>query len=157
MRILRLLVLFSVPVCLCAQSGIPSGHDDLIETPQSLIESDAVAKVLVIHLTDSTMTRVSVTRQALLSMASSTFEITTDIKKRLDPVFTGISYEKESHTPDLRWGVLFRNVHNREIGSVFVDKFGEHGYVNKEAVRFRVAQSGSNLAKELHKLTGDPH
>jgi hypothetical protein len=150
-----LLTVMLVPVCLLAQSSPRESSDNQVKTPNALIENGAVTRVLIFHVPDSTMTRVALTPQALLSMAGSGFEITGDIKERLRPVFAGVSFQKEKHTPDLRWGVLFYDVNNHEIGEVFVDKFGQYGYVNREAGSFAGDHPGFNIAKELHKLTGD--
>lgn len=149
-----LLTIMLVSSGLFAQ-GNPRKSSDNQVTTKALIESGAVARVLIFHVPDSTMTRVALTPQALLSMAGSGYEITTDIKERLKPVFAGMTFQKENRIPDLRWGLLFYDVNNREIGSVFVDKFGRYGYVNKVAGLFQSDHPGSNLAKELHKLTGD--
>ena len=156
MRILScLFAIMLVPFGLLAQSNPQEGIGSKMNTPKALIESRAIARVLIFHVPDSTMTRVVLTPQALLSMAGSGFEITTDIRERLEPVFAGMSFQHEKHVPDLRWGILFYDVNNREIGSVFVDKFGQYGYVNREPRSFQSDHQGSNLAKELHKLTGD--
>jgi hypothetical protein len=149
-----LLAITLVPIGLFAQSNPRGSNDNQVRTTKALIESGAVTRVLIFHVPDSTMTRVALTPQALLSMAGSGFEITADIKERLKPVFSGMSFQKEKQIPDLRWGVLFYDVNNREIGSVFVDKFGQHGYVNREAGSFQADHPGSNLANELHRLTG---
>ncbi len=148
-----LFAIMLVPFGLFAQ-GNP-GESTQVKTPNALIESGAVARVLIFHVPDSTMTRVALTPKALLSIAGSGYEITADIKERLKPVFSGVSFQKKEHTPDLRWGVLFYDVNNREIGEVFVDKFGQYGYVNREAGSFEADRPGFNIAKELHKLTGD--
>ncbi len=156
MKMMCFLAIMLVPFGLFAQGNPKKSAGNEVRTPKALIESGAVTRVLIFHVPDSTMTRVALTPQALLSMAGSSFEITTDIKERLKPVFAGITFQKEKRVPDLRWGLLFYDANNREIGSVFVDKFGQYGYVNREAGSFQSDHPGSNLAKELHRLTGDP-
>jgi hypothetical protein len=150
-----LLTMILVPVGLLARSSHRESGNNEVNHPNALIENDAVTRVLIFHVPDSTMTRVALTPQALLSMAGSGFEITGDVRERLRPVFAGVSFQKEKHTPDLRWCVLFYDVNNHEIGEVFVDKFGQYGYVNREAGSFAGSHPGFNIAKELHKLTGD--
>ena len=149
------LAIMLVPFGLFAQGNPREGAGNDVRTPKALIESGAVARVLIFHVPDSTMTRVALTPKALLSMAGSGYEITTDIKERLKPVFAGMTFQKENRVPDLRWGLLFYGADNHEIGEVFVDKFGQYGYVDREAGSFQSEHPGSNLAKELHKLTGD--
>lgn len=150
------LAIMLVSLGLFAQSNPREGTGNEMRTPKALIESGAVARVLIFHVPDSTMTRVALTPEALLSMAGSSFDVTTDIKERLKPVFAGMTFQKEKRIPDLRWGLLFYDSDNREIGSVFVDKFGNYGYVNREPGSFQSDHPGSNVAKELHRLTGDP-
>jgi hypothetical protein len=154
-KIYCLLAILLVPFNLVAQGTSREGTGNDVRTPKALIESGAVARVLIFHVPDSTMTRVPLTPKALLSIAGSGYEITTDIKERLKPVFGGMTFEKGNRVPDLRWGLLFYGANNHEIGEVFVDKFGQYGYVNKESGAFQSEQHGSNIAKELHKLTGD--
>lgn len=149
-----LLAIMLVPFGLFAQ-GSPRESSDNQVTTKSLIESGAVTRVLIFHVPDSTMTRVALTPKALLSMAGSGYEITTNIKERLKPVFAGMTFQKGNRVPDLRWGLLFYGADNHEIGEVFVDKFGQYGYVNRETGSFQSEHPDSNLAKELHKLTGD--
>jgi hypothetical protein len=151
-----LLAAMLISTGLPAQVSPREGTDNQVNKTKSLIESGAVTRVLIFHVPDSTMTRVALTPKALLSMAGSGYEITTDIKERLKPVFEGMTFEKGNRVPDLRWGLLFYGADNHEIGEVFVDKFGQYGYVNRESGSFQSEHRGSNLTKELHKLTGDP-
>lgn len=55
--------------------GNPRKSSDNQVTTKALIESGAVARVLIFHVPDSTMTRVALTPQALLSIAGSGYEI----------------------------------------------------------------------------------
>jgi hypothetical protein len=60
----------------------------------------------------------------------------------------------DSRKPDLRWGVFFYDPQGQEIGSLFVDQFGQYGYLNDLTVSFQTGTSTRNLAKRLHKITG---
>lgn len=151
-----LLMIILVPFDLFAQSNLRENRDNQMSM-NALIENGAVTRVLIFHVSDSISTRVPVTPQALLSMAGSSYEITTDIKKRLDPVFAGVKFQKRNRVPDLRWGLLFYGADNHEIGEIFIDQFGHSGYVNKVAGEFQSDHPNSNLVKELHRLTGNPH
>jgi hypothetical protein len=153
--ILWLLTILLVPVGLLAQRSPGESNNSQVKTPNALIESGAVSRVLIFHVADSVSTRGSLSPQGLMSIAGSAFEITTDIKERFRPVFSGVSFQNEKCTPDLRWGILFYDVRNREIGEVFVDQFGHYGYVNGEVGSFAGDHPGFNIAKELHTLTGD--
>lgn len=151
-----LVAVMLIPTGLLAQVSQREGANNQVNTTTALIESGAVTRVLIFHVPDATMTRVALTPKALLSMAGSGYEITTDIKERLKPVFAGMTFQKADRVPDLRWGLLFYGADNHEIGEVFVDKFGQYGYVNRESGAFQPEHPGSNLAKELHKLIGNP-
>jgi hypothetical protein len=126
-----------------------------VKATWALIETGAVTRVLVFHVPDSMMTRVAITPKALLSMAASEYEIRGKIEERLKPVFAAMTFQQEDRIPDLRWGLQFYDAGNHKVGEVFVDKFGRYGYVSGRSGSFQAEKSGSNLAQELHKLTGD--
>ena len=125
-----------------------------LEKLTSLFKQGAVAKVKVLHVRDSMLTRVAVSKEALQANANSTLEFSDHVAEKFGLLLSGVSVKKENHTPDLRWGVVFYNVQGQEIGSVFVDKFGHYGDVNDQTVSFEPGTSASNLAKCLHKITG---
>jgi hypothetical protein len=100
------------------------------------------------------LTRVAVGKEALHSIARSTLDFSDHIAEKFGSLLSDVSVKKESHTPDLRWGVSFYDAQGQEIGSFFVDKFGQHGYVNDQAVSFETGTFARNLAKRLHKITG---
>jgi hypothetical protein len=119
----------------------------------SLLQQGAVSKVKVLHVNDSMETRVDISKEALQRLANNAPEFSDQILEKFGPLLSGLSAKKEDHTPDLRWGVFFYDAHGQEIGSLFVDKFGQHGYVNDQAVSFKMLTSASDLAKCLHKIT----
>jgi hypothetical protein len=137
-----------------AQSSSHVSTADEIEKLNSLLKDGAVADVRMLHLHDSTMTRVNVTRDALLSMASYDVKWRDHISETFAPFFSGMLVKQENHTPDLRWGILFYDSQNHEIASVYVDKFGRYGYVDGQTVSFRNTGIRDNLAVRLHKITG---
>jgi hypothetical protein len=144
-----------IPTNFLEQGTTQESQGSRMTTLQQQIETGAVARVLIIHLPDSMMTRVAVDRAALLSMARSRFEIRTNIKDRLNPLFSRLSFQPEHQTPDLRWGIILYDKKSKEIGSLFVDKFGQYGYLDHEVGCFRTNDNNVILAAELHKLTGD--
>jgi hypothetical protein len=125
-----------------------------MERLRSLLKEGSVAKVKVLHMPDSTLTRVAVTQEALRSIASSAVDFSDHIAEKFDPLLSGVSVKGESHPADLRWGVLLYDAQDHEIGAVFVDKFGRYGYLDGETVSFETASLTRNLAKRLHKITG---
>jgi len=50
--------------------------------------------------------------------------------------------------------VFFYDAQGQEFGSLFVDKFGQNGYVNDQTVSFETRAFERSLAKRLHKITG---
>jgi len=90
----------------------------------------------------------------LQRLANNAPEFNDQILEKFGPLLSGLSAKKEDHTPDLRWGVFFYDAQGQEIGSLFVDKFGQHGYLNDQNVSFQTGASERNLAKRLHKITG---
>jgi hypothetical protein len=125
-----------------------------METVKSLLPGSTAAKVQVLHMPDSVLTRSAVTPQALRSVASLTQTYRDHVGRTLDQMLSGISVKRDNHTPDLRWGVLFYDANYHEIASVFVDKFGRYGYLNGEMVSFDAGTSATDLATRLHQITG---
>ena len=154
MKALRLILFLFIPVCAFGQSASQNGTEAGMETLKSLLKGSTVAKVQVLHMLDSALTRVAVTPQALRSLASDTKTFDPNLRATFYPMLTGISAKRENHSPDLRWGVLFYDAQGHEMASVFVDKFGRYGYLNGETVSFDAGMLGTNLAKRLHKITG---
>jgi hypothetical protein len=131
-----------------AQKNPESNMDEL----RSLLKSGAVKRVLVLRVPDAVMTRVDVTPQALGSIASYTVTFREDIEATFEPLLAGLSFKKEKRNPDLRWGVLFYDAHDQELGSLYVDKFGQEGYLNGETVVFETGLLESNVAKRLRRI-----
>ncbi len=143
-----------VPILMSAQTSSQGDPQLDLEKLASLLKQGTVAKVKVLHVHDSMLTRVAVSKEALHSTASSTLDFSDHIAEKFGALFSGVSVTKADHTPDLRWGVFFYDAQGQEVGSFFVDKFGQYGYINDQAVSFKTGTSSSNLAKCLHKITG---
>ena len=154
MRVIWLVVFLIVPALMSAQTSSQSDPQVDLEKLASLLKQGAVGKVKVLHVHDSTLTRVGVSKEALHSIASSTLDFSDHIAEKFGSLLSDVSVKKESHTPDLRWGVFVYDAQGQEIGSFFVDKFGQHGYVNDQTVSFETGTFARNLAKRLHKITG---
>jgi hypothetical protein len=119
------------------------------------LEHGGVAKVKVLHVHDSMLTRVAVSKDSLRSIATSTQDFSDQSAEKFGSVLSGVSVKTDNHTPDLRWGVFFYDPQGQEVGSLFVDKFGQYGYINDQTVTFDTGVA-RNLAKRLHKMTGIP-
>jgi hypothetical protein len=144
----------TVPILMSAQTSSQGDPQVDLEKLASLLKQGAVGKVKVLHVHDSTLTRVAVSKEALHSIASSTLGFSDHIAEQFGPLLSDVLVKKESHTPDLRWGVFFCDAQGQEIASIFVDKFGQYGYVNDQTVSFETGTFARNLAKRLHKITG---
>lgn len=158
MRVFWLVFLF-VPALMSAQTSSQGNAQADLEKLASLLKQGAVAKVKVLHVHDSTLTRVGVSKEALHSIASSTLDFSDHIAEKFGALLSDVSVKNESrtnesHTPDLRWGVFLYDAQDQEIGSLFVDKFGQYGFVNDQTVSFETGTFARNLAKRLHKITG---
>ncbi len=154
MRVFWLVILLIVPALMSAQTCSQGDPQAELEKVASLLKQGAVAKVKVLHVHDSTLTRVGVSKEALHSIASSTLDFSDHIAEKFGALLSGVSVKKESHTPDLRWGVLLYDAQGQEIGALFVDKFGQYGFVNDQTVSFETGTFARTLAKRLHKITG---
>jgi len=150
----RLIFLAIVPVVMWAQTSSQGNPQLDLEKLASLSKHGSVVKVKVLHLHDSTETRVDVNKESLDSIAGSTLDFSDHIAEKFGTLLSGVLVKKENHTPDLRWGVFFYDAQGKELGSLFVDKFGQHGYLNDQTVSFKTGTLAQNLAKSLHKLTG---
>jgi hypothetical protein len=153
-RIYRLIFLAIILVLMSAQTSSQGGSQLELEKLASLLKQGSVSKVKVLHVNDSTETRVDISKEALQRLANNAPEFNDQILEKFGPLLSGLSAKKEDHTPDLRWGVFFYDAQGQEIGSLFVDKFGQHGYLNDQNVSFQTGASERNLAKRLHKITG---
>ena len=154
-RISKLIFLLLVaPVLMSAQTSSPSDPQVELEKLAALLKQGAVAKVRVLHVHDSMLTRVAVSKDALRSIATSTQDFSDQIAEKFGALLSGVSVKRETHTPDLRWGVFFYDPQGQEIGSLFVDQLGRYGYLNDQTVSFQRGSSARNLAKRLHKITG---
>jgi hypothetical protein len=154
MRMLFLVILLIVPVLMLAQASSHGEPQLDLEKLASLLKKGEVGKVKVLHVHDSTLTRVAVSKVALHSIASSTLDCSDHVAEKFGELLSGVSAKKENHTPDLRWGVFLYNAQGQQIGSFFVDKFGQFGYINDQIVSFETGAFSRNLSKRLHKITG---
>lgn len=143
-----------VPTLMCARTSSQGDPQLELEKLASLLEQGAVGKVKVLHVRDSMESRVAISKEALHALANDTPEFRGQIAGKFSALLSGLSAKKEDHAPDLRWGVFFYDAQGQEIGSLFVDKFGQHGYVNDQTVSFEKGASGRDLANRLHKITG---
>jgi hypothetical protein len=155
-RIYKLIFSFLLvaPVLMSAQTASPGDPQVELEKLAALSKQGAVGKVRVLHVHDSMLTRVAVSKDTLRSIATSTQDLSDQIAEKFGSLLSGVSVKTETHPPDLRWGVFFYDPQGQEIGSLFVDQFGQYGYLNDQTVSFRTGTSSRNLAKRLHKITG---
>lgn len=150
----KLISLLIVPAFMSAQaSSQRDPHGDLEKLTASL-KQGGIAKIQVLHLHDSTLTRTAISKDALHSIATCTLDFSDHIAEKFGGLLSAISAKKEVHTPDLRWGVFFYDAQGQQAGSLFVDKFGQYGYINDQTVSFETGTAARNLAERLHRITG---
>jgi hypothetical protein len=118
-----------------------------VDRLRTLVQSGAIERIELLRMPDEVMTRVNVTPESLQSLANYKVVFYKDLAITFDPVLSEASPKTSTREADLRWGLLFCDKTGREIGAVFVDKFGEMGYVNTDRVRF-----GLNIAKRLRQV-----
>lgn len=148
MRMIWFVAVFLLPTCVYGQTARPGSMEML----QSLLKSGVIAKIEILRMPDEVMTRTSVTPTFLRSDASYTVTFKNELERTFGPLLSEMTPKRSSKNSDLRWGILFYNGSGQEIDSVFVDKFGEKGYMNGETVEF-----GSNLAKRLRQIIRELH
>ena len=107
-RIHKLIFLLLVaPVLMSAQTSSPGDPQVELEKLAALLKQGAVGKVKVLHVHDSMLTRVAVSKDDLHSIATSTQDFGDQIAEKFDSLLSGVSVNTETRTPDLRWGVFF--------------------------------------------------
>ena len=143
MKTFWLVLVLSSPIYIFGQNA----NQNSMETLKSLLKAGTVRRVEILRLPDEVMTRTSVTPEAIRSIASYEVIFNEGLESTFGLLLSETSFSKSSQNSDLRWGVLFCDNSGQEVGSIFVDKFGESGFVNKEAVRFN-----SNLARQLREI-----
>jgi hypothetical protein len=156
MKRIYTLIFLALIVRILMSAQAPSQSDPQVDLEKlaALLKQGAIGKVRVLHVHDSMMTRVAVSKDALHCIATSTQDFSDQIAEKFGSLLSGVSVKTEDYTPDLRWGVFFYDPQGQEIGSLFVDQFGQHGYLNDQTVSFQTGTSVRNLAKRLHKITG---
>lgn len=138
MRKLTFLALI-IPMLLSAQTLSKVDPQLVYEKLGTLLKQGKVAKVKVLHVSDSTETRVAITKEALRSLVTFNQDFSENIGEKFGSLFSGVSVTNENRMPDCRWGVFFYDAHGQEIGSFIVDRFGMRGYVNDEIVLFKTS------------------
>ena len=118
-----------------------------METLKSLLKAGNIRRVEILRIPDDVMTRTSVTPEVIRSIASYKVIFNDGFESTFGSLLSETAFNRSSQNSDLRWGVLFYDNSGQEVGTIFVDKFGENGFVDKETVRF-----SSNLAKRLRQI-----
>ena len=148
MRLIRILAVFLLISSLSSYGQREAQTN--IEFLRSQVQRGNVTKVEILRIPDDVMTRTTVTQDWMRKGSYYTVTFTQDIGTIFSPLLSDSSTKNNSQQSNLRWGVLFFDSNGREIGSIFVDHFGEKGYVDGQAVAF-----GLNLAKPLPHIIRD--
>jgi hypothetical protein len=148
MKMLWFSLFLFAPMCVGGQNAAQDGMESL----RSLLKAGTIRRVEILRIPDETMTRTSVRPEDLRSIASYKVIFNEGFESTFGSLLSETSFNRSSQNSDLRWGVLFYNASGEEVGSMFVDKFGENGVVNGEHVRFT-----SNLAMRLRQVVRGLH
>jgi hypothetical protein len=141
-------LLLSALLCLLsATSSAQITSDDSLATLKQQIQSRAIASVVVLHMPDDVLTRVAVTPELMWKWAETKVILDDAQRAKLQSLIDATNAKPSPEKSDLRWGILFYNSSGIEIASVFVDHFGQKGYVNNQPVQF-----SKNLSTPLHLL-----
>jgi len=92
-------------------------------------------------------------KKCVHDIATSTLGFSDRIGEKFSPLLSGMSVKRVQHLPDLRWGLYFYDAQGKEAGSLFVDQFGQYGYLNDQNVSFESRHGLLNVAKQLHKIS----
>jgi hypothetical protein len=143
MRILWFLSVLLMPFSVHGQDAA----QNTMKALSSLLKTGTIRRVEILRLPDEVLTRTNVTPEALRSIASYKVIFNEGLEPTFGSLLSETSFKTSAQRSDLRWGVLFYDAAGQEVASIFVDKFGEKGYLNKGAVVF-----GSNLARQLRQI-----
>jgi hypothetical protein len=145
MRIRFLAIVLCLSACAYGQTTARAVTDNLRSQLKGTVQS-----VEILRMPDDVLTRAAVRPEQLPLWAYYKVTLNEEFAPAIDSLLSAAGPKPGAEDSDLRWGVLFRDGSGREIGAIFVDRFGEKGYVNKEKVTF-----GSNLAKRLRQIIRD--
>jgi hypothetical protein len=145
MRIRFLVIVLCLSACAYGQTNPRAATENL----RSQLKGN-VRTVEILRMPDEVLTRVNVSPEQLPLLAHYTVTLNAEFESSIGSLLSAADPKPGTEDSDLRWGVLFRDASGREIGAIFVDRFGKKGYVNKEKVIF-----GSNLAKRLRQIIRD--
>lgn len=124
------------------------------ETPQPA--QSEIAKAIIFHVSESPEITTKLTMEEVLDRSETTRQIMSNVLGYLNPFFEGVVHDQvRYHVPDLRWGMICFDRQNRGISSIFVDKDGEYGYVNKQLVRFRITDDGPSVAQRFQDIVDE--
>jgi hypothetical protein len=148
MRMFELTMLFLALLCVSDSSYAQNNAEML----KSLLNTGKIAKVKVLRIADEVMTRIPITPERLRSKAEYEVVFKYAFESSFGSFLSEISAEESSRPADVRWGVLFYDASDKEVGSVFVDGFGDSGYLNGTECRFK-----AGLPTHLRRIIGGLH
>jgi hypothetical protein len=111
------------------------------------LQSRTIKKIELIRVPDDVYTRTNVTSETLRTIASYKVIFNDNLKALFGPLIAQAAPVKSSRISDLRWGIVFFDSSDNEVGSIWIDKLGTLGFVNKTPVSF-----GANLADRCRQL-----
>lgn len=130
---------------------------DNLDKLNAALNAREIAKVTVLRIPDEVMFDVGATERYLRENADYAVTFGMVQVRLFDSLLPGISAKNEDQQPDLRWGVLFYDLHGNEVGSLFVDRSGEDGYLAGQSVSFHAPSPDAGLAPRLRKILASVH
>jgi hypothetical protein len=140
-------LLLSVLLCLLPAISSVQMTDDSMSSSRRQLETQALASIVVLHMSDDVLTRIAVTPDLKRKWAEVKVTLDDTQKVKLQSMIHDTSAKPSAEKSDLRWGILFYDPLGNETGSIFVNRFGKTGYINSQAVTF-----SQNLRGPLHQL-----
>lgn len=112
-----------------------------VNTIVTKLDKDEIGRVEILNIPAQILTRTRITPQLLERQFSYKFTI-RDLRgeahqKRLMAATKSVVVQANPEMPDIRWGVIFYNVDDVRVGSIYFDKSGRKGAVNSTAVSFK--------------------
>ncbi len=140
-------LLLSALLCLLPAISSAQMTDDSLSSLKRQLKTQAVASIVVLHMSDDVLTRIAVTPELMRKWAEVKVPLDDTQKAKLQSLIHDTTAKPSPEKSDLRWGILFYGPSENETDSIFVDRFGKTGFVNGQTVTF-----SQNLSGPLHQL-----
>jgi hypothetical protein len=118
----------------------------------AMIDRAQIESISVLRFPDGMARAWNATREELRAQADYTIAFRMHGRRSFSSLLTEVSIQERTRGCDLQWAVLLFDSKGKEIGSLFVDSFGENGYLDDRSVSFHSNDPEANLVKRLRAL-----